>query len=377
MSDLQQLVPDLLAWWDAGHADVPWRRTRDPYAIWVAEVMLQQTQVATVIPYFVRWMNRFPKVEDLAAAPLSEVLKMWEGLGYYSRARNLHAAAQMIVDDYGGRLPEDVAGLMKLKGVGRYTAGAIASIAFDRPVPVLDGNVVRVLSRLLDLREDVTKTQTKNHLWQLAGDLVPEDRAGDYNQALMELGQTVCQPATPQCHLCPVSGCCLARAEGTQLERPVRPPRQKIPHYDVCAGVIWREDGRILIAQRPLEGLLGGLWEFPGGKLQAGETRADALRREIKEELGLEIVVGRPLATIKHTYTHFRISLYAYYARYVSGVPQNLEVADHAWVHLDEMDQFPFAVTDRKIIGKLLDDQSFFQNPLLPSFAVTSGNSVE
>jgi A/G-specific adenine glycosylase len=372
MSELQQIVPDLLAWWDAGHADVPWRRTQDPYAIWVAEIMLQQTQVATVIPYFERWMTRFPMVEDLAATPLNEVLKMWEGLGYYSRARNLHAAAQMIVDDYGGRLPEDVAGLMKLKGVGRYTAGAIASIAFGRPVPVLDGNVIRVFSRLLDLKEDVTKTQTKNYLWQVAGDLVPEHRAGDYNQALMELGQTVCQPATPHCHLCPISRYCLARTKGTQLERPVRPPRRKIPHYDVCAGVIWREDGRILIAQRPLEGLLGGLWEFPGGKLQAGETRADALRREIKEELGLEIVVGRPLVTIKHTYTHFRISLHAYHAQYVSGKPQNIEVANHAWVRLDDLDQYPFAVTDQKIIKRLLDENGVFQSSILPSLAVTS-----
>lgn len=372
MSDLQQIALDLLSWWDAGHADAPWRKTRDPYAIWVAEIMLQQTQVATVIPYFERWIIRFPTVEDLAAAPLNEVLKMWEGLGYYSRARNLHAAAQTIVDDYGGRLPEDVAGLMKLKGVGRYTAGAIASIAFGRPVPVLDGNVFRVFSRLLDLKEDVTKTQTKNYLWHMAAELVPEFRAGDYNQALMELGQTVCLPATPRCHLCPVNGRCLARAKGTQHERPVRPPRRKIPHYDVCAGVIWREDGRVLIAQRPLEGLLGGLWEFPGGKLQAGESLADALRREINEELGIEIEVGRPLATIKHAYTHFRISLYAYHARYVSGKPQNLEVANHAWVHLDDLDQYPFALTDKKIIKRLLEEKDVFQSPLLPSYAVTT-----
>lgn len=372
MSDLQEIASDLLSWWDAGHADVPWRKTRDPYAIWVAEIMLQQTQVATVIPYFERWMIRFPKVENLAAASLNDVLKMWEGLGYYSRARNLHAAAQMIVDDYGGRLPQDVAGLRKLKGVGRYTAGAIASIAFDRPVPVLDGNVIRVFSRLLDLNEDVTKTQTKNYLWQVAGDLVPKLRAGDYNQALMELGQTVCLPATPRCHLCPISKYCLARSKGTQLERPVRPPRRKTPHYDVCAGVIWREDGRILIAQRPLDDLLGGLWEFPGGKTQAGESLTDALRREIKEELGIEIEVGRSLAMIKHTYTHFRISLYAYHARYVSGRPQNLEVANHAWVRLDDLNQYPFALTDKKIIKNLLEEKDLFQTPILPSYSTVT-----
>jgi A/G-specific adenine glycosylase len=375
MSELQQIVPDLLAWWDDGHADLPWRETRDPYAIWVAEIMLQQTQVATVVPYFERWMARFPKVEDLAAAPLKEVLKMWEGLGYYSRARNLHAAAQTIIHDFGGQLPEDVADLKKLKGVGRYTAGAIASIAFDRPVPVLDGNVIRVLSRLLDHQEDVTKTHTRNHLWGVAADLVPEHRAGDYNQALMELGQAICLPATPRCHSCPVAEHCQARAKGTQLERPVRPPRRKIPHYDVCAGVIWREDGRILIAQRPLDGLLGGLWEFPGGKVQPGESLAEALRREICEELGIEIEVGQSLAKIKHTYTHFRITLYAFQSRYLSGEPQNLEVANHAWVHLDDLDHYPFGVTDQKIIKRLLDENSGIQISLLPAYVLTSDNS--
>lgn len=367
MSELQQIVPALLAWWDDGHADVPWRKTQDPYDIWIAEVMLQQTQVATVVPYFERWMARFPKVEDLAAAPLKEVLKIWEGLGYYSRARNLHTAAQTIVDDYGGRLPGDVAELRKLKGVGRYTAGAIASIAFDQPVPVLDGNVIRVLSRLLDLQEDVTKTNTKNYLWGVAADLVPAFRAGDYNQALMELGQTICLPAMPRCDSCPVAEHCQARAKDTQLERPVRPPRRKIPHYDVCAGVIWREDGRILIAQRPLDGLLGGLWEFPGGKVQPGESLAGALRREIDEELGIEIEAGRTLATIKHTFTHFRITLYALHARYLSGQPQNLEVANHAWVRLDDLDHYPFGVTDQKIIKRLLEENSGTQISLLPS----------
>lgn len=375
MSELQQIAPALLAWWDDGHADVPWRKTQDPYAIWIAEVMLQQTQVSTVIPYFQRWMARFPKVEDLAAAPLEEVLKIWEGLGYYSRARNLHAAAQTIVDDYDGRLPGDVDELRKLKGVGRYTAGAIASIAFDQPVPVLDGNVIRVLSRLLDLQEDVTQTNTKNYLWDVAADLVPAYRAGDYNQALMELGQTICLPAMPRCHSCPVAEHCQASAKGTQHERPVRPPRRKIPHYDVCAGVIWREDGRILIAQRPLDGLLGGLWEFPGGKVQPGESLADALRREIDEELGIEIESGQPLATIKHTFTHFRITLYALHARYLSGKPQNLEVANHAWVRLDDLGHYPFGVTDQKIIKRLLEENSGTQISLLPAYTMTSENS--
>lgn len=350
MSDLQDMAPRLLSWWDAGHARPPWRASRDPYAIWIAEVMLQQTQITTVIPYYERWLARFPTVETLAAASLDEVLKLWEGLGYYSRARNLHAAAQRIVAEHGGRLPDTVEGLRALPGIGPYTAGAIASIAFGRRAPVLDGNVIRVLSRVTDLEADVTETATKKMLWALAESLVPEARPGEYNQALMELGQRICVPAAPACHRCPLATLCLARARGTQLERPVRPARRNTPHYDVVAGVIYREDGAFLIARRPLQGLLGGLWEFPGGKQEAGETLPEALRREIREELAIEIAVGPPLGQIKHAYTHFRITLHAFQARHVAGEPQHIGVDRHAWVTLEELDGYAFAVTDRKII---------------------------
>lgn len=353
MTDLHEIVPLLLAWWDAGHADLPWRRRRDPYAIWVAEIMLQQTQIATVIPYYERWLKRFPTVQHLAQASLDEVLKMWEGLGYYSRARNLHAAAQTVVADFGGQVPDRVTELMRLKGIGRYTAGAIASIAFDRPAPVLDGNVIRVLSRLRDLPDDVTEKATKEKLWQMAGTLVPDRRPGAFNQALMELGQTICLPAAPRCHLCPLAEQCLARMRGTQLERPVRPSRRKTPHFHVTAGVIWRPDGRFLIAQRPLDGLLGGLWEFPGGKQESGESLAETLRREIAEELAIDIEVGPFITVVKHAYTHFRITLHAFHARHLSGQPQHIGVADHAWVKLEELGAYAFAVTDNRIIERL------------------------
>jgi A/G-specific adenine glycosylase len=247
--------------------------------------------------------------------------------------------------------------LQTLPGIGRYTAGAIASIAFGEPVPVLDGNVIRVLARLTDLPDDVTQTATKNHLWQVAARLVPATRSGDYNQALMELGQTVCLPQKPLCLLCPAAAHCLARQRGTQLERPVRPPRQRTPHYDVVAGIIWQSamgpDEKFLIAQRPLDGLLGGLWEFPGGKQEPGESLPAALQREIYEELALHIVVGDFLTRINHAYTHFRITLHAFHARYQGGEPQHLGVADHAWVTLADLDRYPFAVTDRKIIAAL------------------------
>jgi A/G-specific adenine glycosylase len=357
MSDLPAIAPKLLAWWDAGHEEWPWRQTKDPYAIWVAEVMLQQTQIATVIPYYERWMARFPTVADLAAAPLQEVLKLWEGLGYYSRARYLHAAAQTVAAEYDGRLPTTAAALQKLKGIGPYTAGAIASIAFGEATPVVDGNVIRVLSRLADLEADVTQSATKKQLWQMAAALVPEERPGAYNQALMELGQQICAPKRPRCLLCPLADRCRARRRGTQLERPVRPPRRNTPYYDVAAGIIWRNgrgaEEEFLIAQRPLDGLLGGLWEFPGGKQEAGESLPGALRREIAEELGIAVTVEEQLTRIKHAYTHFRITLHAFHARLADGRPQNIEVADHAWVTLADLPAYPFAVTDQKIIAAL------------------------
>lgn len=358
MIDPQEIAPPLLAWWDADHADLPWRRTRDPYAIWVAEVMLQQTQIATVIPYYERWMARFPTVEALAGAPLDDVLKQWEGLGYYSRARNLHAAARQIVQNYEGRLPRAVDKLLKLPGVGRYTAGAVASIAFDIRAPALDGNAMRVLSRLFDVEEDVTQPATRARLWQLAEEILPAERPGDFNQAFMEFGQRVCVPRNPRCLICPLSALCLARRRGTQLERPVRPPRKRTPHFDVVAAVIWEDGapsaaGRFLITQRPLDGLLGGLWEFPGGKVEPGETLPDALRREISEELALEVEPGPFVIEIDHAFTHFRITVHAFHAAYTGGEPQRLAVADYRWVTLNDLEPFAFARTDRKIIDWL------------------------
>jgi A/G-specific adenine glycosylase len=338
----------LLDWYNAQARDLPWRRTRDPYAIWVAEIMLQQTQVEAVKPYFERFLARFPTVAALAAAPRDDVLKLWEGLGYYARARNLHAAAQRIVAEHGGQVPSDPAALARLPGIGRYTAGAILSIAFGQDTPVLDGNVRRVLCRVFHITEDPRKPAVERRLWELAASLVPPGQAGDYNQALMDLGATICIPRAPRCLICPLHDLCEARKQGDQDRLPVKSPRRELPHYDVTAGVIWR-DGRVLLAQRLPDRLLGGLWEFPGGKQEAGETLEDCLRREVREELSIEIEVGPHLMTLAHAYTHFRITLHVFTCRHARGEPQALDVAAWRWVAPEELSRYAMAVTDQQI----------------------------
>ncbi len=342
----------LLGWYTTQPRDLPWRRSRDPYAIWVAEVMLQQTPVETVIPYYERFLARFPTVEALAAAPLDDVLRLWAGLGYYARARHLHAAARRIVAEYGGQMPDNLGALLRLPGIGRYTAGAILSIAFNQDAPVLDGNVRRVLCRVFHIIEDPRQAAVERRLWELAAQLVPPGRAGDYNQALMDLGATVCTPRAPRCPLCPLMALCEAQKQGDQESLPTKAPRRELPHYDVTAGVIWR-DGRVLLAQRRPEGLLGGLWEFPGGKQEAGETLEDCLRRELGEELGIEIEVGPPLMTLAHAYSHFRITLHVFTCRHLSGEPQALGCAAWRWVTPDELAGYAMAATDRRIAQRV------------------------
>lgn len=353
----------LLLWTAEGNLrNLPWRTPpgvpRDPYAVWVSEVMLQQTQVATAIPYWQRWMERFPTVRALAAADQEEVLKTWEGLGYYRRARNLHRAAQVVVAEHGGDLPAEPRALLALPGVGRYTAGALLSIAFGRRAAVLDGNVKRVLARVYDVEEEIATSAAETRLWRLAEQLVeavPPQDAGRLNEALMDLGATICLPQEPRCLLCPLQALCLANERGTQGQRPQKRPRRPLPHVHVTAGVLRRpgQADQFLIAKRPAGGMLGGLWEFPGGKCHNGEALPDCLRRELNEELGVEVAVGAAIVSVRHAYTHFRITLHAFECRLVAGEPKAIEVADWRWVTLAELAAFPFAVTDQKIIAAL------------------------
>lgn len=342
----------LVRWYRRHQRDLPWRQTRDPYAIWVSEIMLQQTRVATAIGYYKRFMARLPTIESLAAAALDDVLKLWEGLGYYSRARNLHRAAREVVARFGGRLPASRDELLTLPGIGPYTAGAIASIAFDLDEPVLDGNVTRVLCRVFRIGADPKAAATRKTLWNLARGLIPRGRAGLVNQAVMDLGATVCTPREPACPRCPLRRWCLALEHGEQSQLPVKIRRKTIPQYDVPVAVI-RKGRRVLIAQRRPEGFLGGLWEFPGGKMEPGETLQECLVREVREELGIAVRVVRLLTTARHAYSHFRVTLHAFECRHESGRPRAIECARWKWVGLDELDAHAFPKGSHKIMAAL------------------------
>ena len=342
----------ILCWFDEQARDLPWRQTRDPYAIWISEIMLQQTQVATVTPYYERFLRRFPTVGKLARARLDTVLKQWEGLGYYTRARNLHRAAKEIVSRHEGRLPQTKRELLTLPGIGLYTAGAIASIAFGMREPVVDGNVTRVLCRVFRIRRHPRQTEVRKRLWSIAEDLLPRARVGDYNQALMELGSEVCLPHRPRCEACPLARICQARLHDEQGELPLKGPRKRIPTHTVVVGVI-HKDGRILIDKRRPEGLLGGLWEFPGGKKKPRESLEAALQREVREELGIQIGVRRFLMAVDHAYSHLRVRLHVFECEHVSGRPRCMSCTAFKWVRLEELDRYAFPAANKKIISAL------------------------
>ncbi len=351
MSDKR--TEDLLNWFARSARDLPWRRDRTPYRVWVAEVMLQQTRAETVAPYYERFIARFPTLEALAQAPLEDVLKVWEGLGYYARARLLHAAAQKVMREYGGRLPDTRPELERLPGIGPYIAGAVASIAFGRPEVALDANARRVLARLWAVPGDPQQAAVRQRLEECAGALLPPDRPGPFNEALMELGATVCTPRRPRCDACPLADACMAHRAGEEEACPGRSPRPRAPHYDVTAGVIFGADGRVLLARRNEDDFLGGLWEFPGGKREAGEGLEECLKRELREELGVAVAVEDHLLTINHGYSHFRITLYVYRCRLLAGTPQCLDCAEVRWVSLEEIDALPMSAVDRQIARRL------------------------
>jgi A/G-specific adenine glycosylase len=350
-------VQYLAQWYSHNRRHLPWRKSRNPYRIWVSEILLQQTQVETVRPYYLRFLKLFPTVRQLANAPLDDVLKAWEGCGYYARARNLHKAAKLI-EETGGKLPRTYSEWLQLPGIGAYTAAAIASIAHDEPVAVMDGNVKRVLARVLNEGRAIEGKvlqrleATADSIMQTA--FTAGISPGDLNQAMMELGAVICRPASADCAACPLSSECKAfhtRADVTVLPKKV--VKKKLPHYDIAAAII-RKRNKILITQRPHDGMLGGLWEFPGGKLERGESLEACAKREIMEELGIEIEVGNLFLSVNHSFTHFKITLHAFDCTHTKGRIKKLGIADYRWIKTEELTHFAFPKADRVIIEKLL-----------------------
>jgi A/G-specific adenine glycosylase len=360
---MDRLSSKLLAWYNTNKRTLPWRghAQRSAYAVWVSEIMLQQTRVETVIPYFEKWMRLFPDVKALAKTSEHDVLNAWEGLGYYSRARNLHKAAKIVDEQYNGEIPRDLSELRKLPGIGRYTLGAIASIAFGMDVSALDGNIKRVYARIFDIDQPVDSPAGEKILWGLADEHLPKGHAGDYNQALMDLGAMICVPKNPRCLICPVMKLCKARQNGTQDQRPVMKPKKEVPHYIHAAGVII-ERKKVLLAQRPSQGLLGGMWEFPNGRVEGDPAKG--LSRALKMEYRLRLRVIRkprterrdsillsrspsaePLGIVQHEYTHFKVTVHVFPCE-LSSRPEGTNLK---WVPLKDLDNYPMGKIDRQI----------------------------
>lgn len=349
----KELRAAILSWYDEHKREMPWRDCANPYFIWISEVMLQQTRVDQVEPYFNRFIERFPTVYDLAKADQQEVLKVWEGLGYYSRARHLHQAAKTVVEKFDGEIADSRDEILKLKGVGPYTSAAILSIAFQKPLAAVDGNVIRVLSRFYGVEDDVRRSATKTLIQEYADELIDKNRPGDFNQALMELGASICSPTTPDCGECPLQTDCIANRMVKTDEIPYKAPKKKVPHYNIGVGIIMNEKREVLIAHRPEDGMLGGLWEFPGGKQKADETIEETTVRELREELGVEVGIVERFMQLNHAYSHFKITLHAFICELVEGTPKANASQQIKWVKIEELDDYPFPKANRQLTEKL------------------------
>jgi A/G-specific adenine glycosylase len=327
---------------------MPWRETRDPYRIWVSEIMLQQTRVETVCRYYGRFLERFPDVRSLAGAGVDEVLKAWEGLGYYARARNLRKAARIVVERHGGEIPGSVEALSGLPGIGRSTAGAIAAIAFGADVPILDANARRVVARLFGVRADPRPANVRDALWELSGRIVARGKGRDTALAVMDLGATVCLPGAPRCGDCPLRGFCAARRAGEQDAIPPKSTRKVLSRHDVVVALFRRPDGALFLARRPDEGLLGGLWAFPSGRRAPGESLEDALRRALREKLRVRATIQRKAGSVSHAYSHYRITLHGYLC-----VPDGGRIPageGTGWFHPGRKTRYALPGADRKLV---------------------------
>ncbi len=338
----------LLQWFAAAMRPLPWRADYDPYHVWISEIMLQQTQMERGVRYFEAWLRRFPDIRSVAEADENAILSAWEGLGYYSRARNLHAAAKRIMVEHGGRFPQSLEAIAALPGVGGYTAGAIASIAFNLPVIAVDANVLRIFARILDLETPPTEKANRLLVEKTVRELMPDDSPRLFNQALMELGALVCAK-TPRCDACPVGRFCAARQNGTEGRRPVKPAKAGYRSHERVAGVILCGDN-VLIRKRPPTGLWAGLWEFPGGDILFGETPKTALARVLRDELGIAATVGEEIAVVRHGYTTNRVTLHGFICSAAAPLP---DVTGCDWVGIGELGGYAFAAGQRKLLERL------------------------
>jgi A/G-specific adenine glycosylase len=344
-------ILSLLRWFTRNRRDLPWRRRHDLYAIWVSEVMLQQTRVETVIPYYREFLKHFPTLKRLASAPLQDVLKAWEGLGYYSRARNLQSAAKLVQGKFNGRIPTGYSEFRSLPGVGDYIAAAVLSISCGLAVPVVDGNVLRVVCRWQGFDGDIGLLATKGQVASFLKTIIPADVPGRFNEALMELGALVCLPKNPLCRQCPLRHGCIAFCHGKIAFLPVKRRKKTVPTHNVALGVIICA-GKMFIQQRPEKGHLGGLWEFPGGKCHAGEKPERAVVRECREELGVNVKMLAKLAEVRHAYSHFRVILHVFICNKKLG-GRIRTCQPHAWVEGDELKNYPFPAANHKFFPVL------------------------
>ncbi|QGY40942.1 A/G-specific adenine glycosylase [Pseudodesulfovibrio cashew] len=358
--DGTRFTRNLLDWYDANRRDLPWRDDPGPYPVWISEIMAQQTQMDRVVEYHRRWMRHYPDPEALAKAPEEAVLKSWEGLGYYNRARNIRKAAARIVDEFGGEFPSDPAVIRSLPGIGEYTAGAIASIAFGQPVPAIDANVLRVFARVLDIDTPIREKAGRGQVEACVRELLPEDRPGDFNQALMELGALVCS-RLPDCPVCPVKEHCLAHARGTIGARPVLPPGKDIIRINMATGVLVHE-GQALIQKRRPDDVWPGLWEFPGGCLEQGETPEEALVREYREEVELDVVPEEKITVVAYSYTRYRVTMHCYLCRPANGdvpAPVFNAAVEGGFVQPASLADYAFPSGHRRLIDFMRNDLRF------------------
>ena len=348
-------IKELLEWYYEQNYNFPWRNSHDPYSIWLSEVMLQQTRVSTVLPYYKRWLSVFPDIPSVAKTNIDSILKLWEGLGYYSRARNFYRACQIVIEKYGGEVPRDPSEFLKLPGAGPFINAAVMSIAFNLPVPAIDANAARVVSRLICINKPFP--QSKKRIYSFLAGLIDPSIPGTFNQAIMDLGREICTPKTPACYACPVSSHCLGYMNNTVDKYPIKIKRPPLPHYNAAVGMVWKNN-KVLISKRKESGFLGGLWEFPGGRVRPGESGSCCVIREVQKRLNVLVNPMCCVKKIRQTYSHFSISIDAYRCKYRSGRPRAMGYSDYCWVYPYEVHKFAFHRAGSKLFDVIKRDAS-------------------